>query len=613
MSTGYHKNLPQLPPGYEYVRELSAGNYGIVWLVHNNNVKRDEAIKILFRKGETDYHRFCREIETIATLNHPNIVTVYYAKPDELYFIMEYLETSFSSWLKQKDFSSYEGIKYLYQVAKGLHFAHEKDLIHRDLKPGNILFTKDMTPKITDFGLVKNTGLAGVGQDDLTGSLSVGTPRYMSPEQWEDSKVIDCRSDVWSLGVMLYEVIAKENPFADLSGFQLADAIIRKPILPPSQINKKVSLWDKIAEPICMRALNRDLGKRYQTAYEMAKDLEKIFHIDEETMEIATEERSKPISFSATAIRLKEYSDSHRSQLIKLGWIALPIVLVVVLFIILQKQHSSELQKLQAKYTLQEKLAKKRQQELRSLEIEYKTKLQEQTTKVNLYEKQINDLQQQQIALLKKQQQYIANDSNVDVEKMKEKHQEELRELRDKLQDEEQKKKVLTTQWQKQKEELTQKYETNLQELVIARQKNQSLQQKITAQSDENKQQQASLWEEKHKELQAQNQQLQSEIERLVKFENSLYKITLITRSKDTKQVVNYLREKGFFIRRPVGVTKTQNVCIYFSKKNPPEPELENKIDYIIDIMNKFGIKMQKRMVRGGKEREREIKLELKD
>ena len=613
MSTGYHKNLPQLPPGYEYVRELSAGNYGIVWLVHNNNVKRDEAIKILFRKGETDYHRFCREIETIATLNHPNIVTVYYAKPDELYFIMEYLETSFSSWLKQKDFSSYEGIKYLYQVAKGLHFAHEKDLIHRDLKPGNILFTKDMTPKITDFGLVKNTGLAGVGQDDLTGSLSVGTPRYMSPEQWEDSKVIDCRSDVWSLGVMLYEVIAKENPFADLSGFQLADAIIRKPILPPSQINKKVSLWDKIAEPICMRALNRDLGKRYQTAYEMAKDLEKIFQIDEETMEIATEERSKPISFSATAIRLKEYSDSHRSQLIKLGWIALPIVLVAMLFIILQKQHSSELQKLQAKYNVQEKLAKKRQQEFRSLEIEYKTKLQEQTTKVNLYEKQINDLQQQQIVLLKKQQQYMANDKNTDVEKMKEIHEEELRNLRDKLEDEEQKKKLLATQWQKQKEELTQKYEANLQELVIERQKNQDLQQKITAQSDENKQQQASLWEEKHKELQTQNQQLQNEIERLVKFENSLYKITLITRSKDTKQVVNYLREKGFFMRRPVGVTKTQNVCIYFSKKNPPEPELENKIDYIIDIMNKRGIKMQKRMVRGGKEREREIKLELKD
>lgn len=613
MSTGYHKNLPQLPPGYEYVRELSAGNYGIVWLVHNNNVKRDEAIKILFRKGETDYHRFCREIETIATLNHPNIVTVYYAKPDELYFIMEYLETSFSSWLKQKDFSSYEGIKYLYQVAKGLHFAHEKDLIHRDLKPGNILFTKDMTPKITDFGLVKNTGLAGVGQDDLTGSLSVGTPRYMSPEQWEDSKVIDCRSDVWSLGVMLYEVIAKENPFADLSGFQLADAIIRKPILPPSQINKRVGLWDKIAEPICMRALNRDLGKRYQTAYEMAKDLEKIFQIDEETMEIATEERSKPISFSATAIRLKEYSDSHRSQLIKLGWIALPIVLVAMLFIILQKQHSSELQKLQAKYSVQEKLAKKRQQEFRSLEMEYKTKLQEQTTKVNLYEKQINDLQQQQIVLLKKQQQYMANDKNTDVEKMKEIHEEELRNLRDQLEDEEQKKKLLATQWQKQKEELTQKYEANLQELVIERQKNQDLQQKITAQSDENKQQQASLWEEKHKELQTQNQQLQNEIERLVKFENSLYKITLITRSKDTKQVVNYLREKGFFMRRPVGVTKTQNVCIYFSKKNPPEPELENKIDYIIDIMNKRGIKMQKRMVRGGKEREREIKLELKD
>ena len=611
MSTGYHKNLPQLPPGYEYVRELSSGNYGIVWLVHNNNVKRDEAIKILFRKGETDYHRFCREIETIATLNHPNIVTVYYAKPDELYFIMEYLETSFSSWLKQKDFSSFEGIKYLYQVAKGLHFAHEKELIHRDLKPGNILFTKDMIPKITDFGLVKNTGLAGVGQDDLTGSLSVGTPRYMSPEQWEDSKVIDCRSDVWSLGVMLYEVIAKENPFADLSGFQLADAIIRKPILPPSQINKRVNLWDKIAEPICMRALNRDLGKRYQTAYEMAKDLEKIFNIDEETMEVATEERSKPISFSATAIRLKEYSDSHRPQLIKLGWVALVIVSIAVLFIVLQKQHSSELQKLQAKYTVQEKLAKKRQQELIRLEIEYKTKLKEQTTKVNLYEEQINDLQKQQIALLKKQQQFMANDKNTDVEKITEKYEEELRELRDKLQDEEQKKKLLTTQWQKQKEELTQKYEANLQELVIEKQKNQSLQQEISAQ--EVKQPQVSLWEEKYKESQIQNQQLQNEIERLVKFENSLYKITLITRSKDTKRIVNYLLEKGFFLRRPVGVTKTQNVCIYFSKKNPPEPELENKIDYIVDIMNKLGIKMQKRMVRGGKEREKEIKLELKD
>ncbi|WP_372368045.1 protein kinase [Candidatus Uabimicrobium sp. HlEnr_7] len=612
MSTGFHKNLPELPAGYEYVRELSSGNYGIVWLVHNNNVKRDEAIKILFRKGETDYHRFCREIETMATLNHPNIVTVYYAKPDELYFIMEYLETSFSSWLKQKECSSYEGIKHLYQVAKGLHFAHEKELIHRDLKPGNVLFTKDMVPKITDFGLVKNTGFSSAGEDDLTGSLSVGTPRYMSPEQWEDSKVIDCRSDIWSLGVMLYEVIAKENPFADLSGFQLADAIIRKPILLPSQVNVNPNLWDKIAEPICMKALNRDLNKRYQTAYEMAKDLEKIFNIDEETMEVATEERSRPISFSATAIRLKNYSYSNKTQLVKLAWAVVVCLGMFVIFVFTQKQHENELTNLKAKYQDKEndiiKLQKKLDSASKVLDDskkQHKVQLEEQEVKIKSYQKKIEDLQAQQIKLLKKYQQDMSNNKNE--KQLEEEYHAKLRELQTKLQDQKQSKELLILEWEKQRKELTKKYEINLRELIIERQKNRNLQQANKERPDQ------SNWQQKYSVVKNSNEELQNEIERLIAFENALYKITLITKSAKSKNIVNYLQRKGFFMRRPVGVTKTQNVCIYFSKKNPPSPELENKINYIVTIMKKFGIKMQKRMVRGGKEREKEIKLELKD
>lgn len=291
------EQMPNLPAGYEYVKELAAGAQGSVWLVLNKNMGvpgRQEAVKVLHQITEKDRQRFGVEISTLANLSHPNIVTIYYANPQESYFIMEFLEGgTLHTFLHQEDFSLLQGLQILSRVAEGLHFAHSKGLIHRDLKPQNILFTASKIPKITDFGLVK--AVTVVPQDGMTApQISLGTPNYISPEQWEDSKSVDYRSDIWALGVILYQMLARRLPFEGETMANLMYATLMKPIAPPHLLRADFSPLAVLAEPICMQALSKNREQRPQSALEIAKSLRAVLQKQAEADKVSTGQANVP-------------------------------------------------------------------------------------------------------------------------------------------------------------------------------------------------------------------------------------------------------------------------------------------------------------------------------
>ncbi len=266
--------LPPLPPGYEYIEKIAHGGYGEVWLAHNSYVQRKEAVKILKQAREIDHQRFCREIRITAGLSHPNIMTIYYANPEQMYFIMEYLDGgTFGAFLKSPRYSLEEGLEYFQQILEGLEFAHKEGLVHRDLKPENILFSSNQTPKVTDFGLAKQTA----DEECLTGSYVVmGTPIYMAPEQWQGARNVDHRCDIWAMGVILYRMLAGQVPFPQIKGIALGNAIIGAKIPTPSEVRADLSFLGKKVEKICLKALEKDSSRRYQSMGEMNADLGKI-------------------------------------------------------------------------------------------------------------------------------------------------------------------------------------------------------------------------------------------------------------------------------------------------------------------------------------------------
>lgn len=268
-------NLPKLPPGYEYIKCIGSGGQGTVWLVVNKNMGesgRHEAVKILQPMSDKDQQRFRMEISTLASLSHPNILTIYFADPLQNYFIMEYLpKGSLANILSNPKISLLQKIKIFEQIAIGLAFAHSRGLVHRDLKPCNILFSQNMIPKITDFGLAKYSHQ----KEGITAQkISLGTPEYMAPEQWADSKEADHRSDIWSLGVILYEILAMRRPFIEKSLAALMHECIMKPVIAPHLVAPKLEELGMVIEPICLKCLEKDINKRYQHTQELLKDLQ---------------------------------------------------------------------------------------------------------------------------------------------------------------------------------------------------------------------------------------------------------------------------------------------------------------------------------------------------
>jgi predicted Ser/Thr protein kinase len=275
---------PERMGRYKLGRKLGRGGMGVVYEAEDRDLGRKVAIKMLRVTSDADpaelaedEERFVREARFCAGLpKHPHIVSVYEAGVlgERRYIAMELIEgVQFQEWRDRKSTMLRHKISVLRDVALAVEHAHRHGIIHRDLKPANILIDAQNVPHVTDFGLAKQAAKENGGS--LTGSgFLLGTPAYVSPEQAQGARDVDRRTDVWSLGIMLYEVLTGRLPFQGMNALDIVIKTIRDPISPPSTTRRTtLASTDKSLETICMRALCKAPEDRYPTAAAMAEDL----------------------------------------------------------------------------------------------------------------------------------------------------------------------------------------------------------------------------------------------------------------------------------------------------------------------------------------------------
>ncbi len=259
---------------YDIVAELGRGGMGVVYKGHESSLNRYVAIKVLadsLAHDEGVKERFLREARSMAALNDPHIIQIYYIGDDEgqTYFVMEFVEGESLGTLLKREHKVDVGpaAKIIYQTALGLATAHDKGVIHRDIKPGNLMVSSRGSIKIADFGIA-------LSNQDLSNKLTstgefVGTPGYLSPEVCLGHQV-DQRSDIFSLGIVLFEMLAGRMPFTDESPLGLMLEVVRAEIPDVRELNGEVD--EKIAW-ILSKMIAKEPEDRYQSCQELADDL----------------------------------------------------------------------------------------------------------------------------------------------------------------------------------------------------------------------------------------------------------------------------------------------------------------------------------------------------
>jgi ankyrin repeat protein/predicted Ser/Thr protein kinase len=260
------EELTERLPNLEVLELLGQGGMGAVYKARQSSLDRVVALKLIRPDAAevADFaERFTREARALAKLNHPNIVTVHdFGEVDGLYFlVMEFVQgTNLQYLIEGGDFEPAQALAIIPPICEALQFAHDAGIVHRDIKPANILIDKSGRVKIADFGLARITG-SEASAFTLTGTQQVmGTPRYMAPEQMEGSHDVDHRADIYSLGVVFYEMLTGEVPLGQFE--------------PPS---KKVKV-DIRLDQVVLRSLAREPERRYQQVSEVKTDVEAVTH-----------------------------------------------------------------------------------------------------------------------------------------------------------------------------------------------------------------------------------------------------------------------------------------------------------------------------------------------
>src|SRR5262245_333225 len=268
------QNVPEKIDKYQILSVIGKGAMGVVYHAYDPIVKRDVAIKVLSSLDLDEpelISRFEREARLAGGLRHPNIVTIYdlgqfQGRP---YIAMEFLlGKDLEAVIKEKQSLSVENkVDIILQVCKGLHAAHQKGIIHRDIKPANIRLQDDESAKIMDFGIAR------MGTSQLTKSgYIIGTLQYMSPEQIS-GEALDVRTDIFSTGVIAYELFTHINPFA---GGGAVDIMYRILNIRPKPIADLPEEYNTELNQIIMRSLEKNRELRYPSAKDMAQDLEEF-------------------------------------------------------------------------------------------------------------------------------------------------------------------------------------------------------------------------------------------------------------------------------------------------------------------------------------------------
>ncbi len=256
---------------YKIIEKLGEGGMGVVYRAEDSKLKREVAIKFLphhIAASQEERSRFEVEAQAAAALNHPNIATIYSIEDDEgeLFIVMEYIDgPPLLEKIRGGPLTIDESFRIIEQIAGGLQVAHQKGIVHRDIKSGNIMLTKAGQVKIMDFGLAKVKWSVLVTREGTT----VGTAAYMSPEQARGDKV-DHRADLWSMGVIFYEMLAGKLPFKGDFEQAIIYSILNEEVQPISGVRQDLPGG---TDDVMTKIMSKEIANRYQTAADFLSDV----------------------------------------------------------------------------------------------------------------------------------------------------------------------------------------------------------------------------------------------------------------------------------------------------------------------------------------------------
>lgn len=310
---------------YEILKEIGSGGMANVYLAHCRTLNRDVAVKVLkpeFANDREFLGRFIKEAQAAAAINSPNIVNVYDVghDGDTHYIVMEYVKgQTLKEYIEKNGMISWQHtVEYAIQICKALDKAHKHGIVHRDIKPQNIILTNDGVLKVTDFGIARGNA----SNDTLNmGESTMGSVHYFSPEQARGGYT-DAKSDIYSLGVVMYELITGRLPFDGDTPIAIAIKHIQQPPVNPKEYNVSIPL---AVESIILKAMSKEQGKRYQSAEEMLTDLYAAQVMPDVVPQInphsatsdtikLTEDDQKEILKHETELKEEEYQNYRRHQ-----------------------------------------------------------------------------------------------------------------------------------------------------------------------------------------------------------------------------------------------------------------------------------------------------------
>src|SRR5438132_1603602 len=261
---------------YELLEEIGRGGQGVVYRARQKSLNRTVALKVIgLGHWATEAHlkRFRREAESAASLEHPGIVPIHEVgeRDGSCYFSMKFIEGGqLDAVAKREAMPIRRAAELIAKVARIVHYAHEHHILHRDIKPGNILLDQEGEPHLTDFGLARLIET----ESTVTRTIEVlGTPSYMAPEQAVGNNAqLTAATDVYGLGAVFYQLLTGHPPFAGGTAYETIRLVLESEPRPPRQWNPKI---DRDLSTICLKCLEKDPKRRYSSALALAEDLER--------------------------------------------------------------------------------------------------------------------------------------------------------------------------------------------------------------------------------------------------------------------------------------------------------------------------------------------------